>query len=402
MISPFSHNHSTGFSYAGLLCQKEYSVIVATLIQPKFLVSTIAHEIGHLFGLPHTEERTNLDKCPCHNICMMDSMVHRIDFKDIFWSECDKSEILRELKNDKDCLSFYSEAQALCGNKVVDPGEECDCGFLKVSLCICIMKECQKEDSRKCCDPLSCKFTKGSNCYKGNCCNNCQVRKASEKCHMEQQECKHGLCDGISSNCRIFLDYNYDNNNEKELTCNYGKDQCFKGKCIRRDSTCEILYGEIFFYRCRNFRDTLCGKIICEGYTIDYISNKYVLYLDCISTSDESKLAKDIYLVPNGIKCGENKICQNQKCINIEKAEKSLNYKICGRYGKMISKNNCECTNTKLIKIDGVCYLRENYSSTQRKAICILIIIWNFIYIKFLYKNYKRIIYDSKRHYITV
>ncbi|KAF1743841.1 hypothetical protein MXB_12, partial [Myxobolus squamalis] len=56
-FSPYIHNQSTGFSFTDNFCHPEFSVVVAYLVKPEHLASTVVHEIGHLFGLPHTTER---------------------------------------------------------------------------------------------------------------------------------------------------------------------------------------------------------------------------------------------------------------------------------------------------------------------------------------------------------
>lgn len=45
-----------------------------------------------------------------------------------------------------------------CGNGIVEPGEDCDCG---------IFKYCENS----CCDALSCKFKANSKCATGKCCD---------------------------------------------------------------------------------------------------------------------------------------------------------------------------------------------------------------------------------------
>ncbi|CAI9595786.1 unnamed protein product [Staurois parvus] len=46
-----------------------------------------------------------------------------------------------------------------CGNKLVDPGEECDCG----------------NEKDPCCQPGTCKLRSGAQCAYGSCCQNCRV-----------------------------------------------------------------------------------------------------------------------------------------------------------------------------------------------------------------------------------
>ena len=53
-----------------------------------------------------------------------------------------------------------------CGNGMVDPGEECDCGF---------EANCILSGEFECCDMKTCKLKKNTECSHGECCDNCRV-----------------------------------------------------------------------------------------------------------------------------------------------------------------------------------------------------------------------------------
>lgn len=54
--------------------------------------------------------------------------------------------------------SFTFINSSICGNKIVEPGEECDCGN---------EFECQSS----CCNTTSCRLTEKSSCATGDCCD---------------------------------------------------------------------------------------------------------------------------------------------------------------------------------------------------------------------------------------
>ncbi|GMT01179.1 hypothetical protein PENTCL1PPCAC_23353, partial [Pristionchus entomophagus] len=89
----------------------------------------------------------------------------------------------------------------ICGNGIVETGEECDCGYDE--------KECE-EAGDKCCGPahfsdgLGCKLKKGAFCSpsQGGCCNeDCYLKGYGEECAEETDCALSSKCTGWSYVC---------------------------------------------------------------------------------------------------------------------------------------------------------------------------------------------------------
>ncbi|NXX07828.1 ADA32 protein, partial [Larus smithsonianus] len=161
----------------------------------------------------------------------------------------------------------------VCGNGVVEPGEQCDCGAAEA---------CLKD---KCCTK-TCRFKPGAECSSGLCCSGCQFKRKNSPCRpAADAQCDLAeFCNGSSASCPPDL-YVQDGHG-----CEHGTGYCYKGRCRSPDLQCRQLYGrgsknapmtcyeEINsqrdrFGHCglRRFggykpcarRDLRCGKLIC-------------------------------------------------------------------------------------------------------------------------------------------
>ncbi|KAL0154367.1 hypothetical protein M9458_050333, partial [Cirrhinus mrigala] len=92
---------------------------------------------------------------------------------------------------------FVESGQPICGNGLVEPGEECDCGYSDQCKDECCY-DANQPDNRKC----KLKPNKVCSPSQGPCCTaECSYKSRNEKCR-EESECAHqGMCNGASAQC---------------------------------------------------------------------------------------------------------------------------------------------------------------------------------------------------------
>uniref|UniRef100_A0A0C9RNW9 ADAM10 endopeptidase n=1 Tax=Fopius arisanus TaxID=64838 RepID=A0A0C9RNW9_9HYME len=193
---------------------------------------TLAHEIGHNFGSPHDPEQCTPGG-EDGNFIMFARATSGDKRNNNRFSPCSLNAINPVLntkaRSPKGC---FTEPQAsLCGNGVVEDGEECDCGW--------------EEDCRDtCCFPQRryppaegkpCTLTPRATCSpsQGPCCTNeCKLR-FGDKCR-EDNGCRDAsFCDGRTPHCPPSI------NKPNKTICNE-EFVCFMGECT--GSIC-LAYG---------------------------------------------------------------------------------------------------------------------------------------------------------------
>lgn len=207
----------------------------------------IAHETGHTYGAVHDcMDQTcadanyvnsqqccplSADTCDAGERYIMNPSTSQgiTDF-----SPCSIGNICSAIGRrsvNTDCLSDNRNVETItgqqCGNGIVEPGEDCDCGG---------PEGCSDDP---CCDPTTCRFASGAVCDDANedCCSNCQFASAGTVCRASTGECDpQETCSGDAGDCPP------DTTQPDGESCGDGL-QCTSGQCTSRDEQCKSAMG---------------------------------------------------------------------------------------------------------------------------------------------------------------
>ncbi|KAJ8733472.1 hypothetical protein PYW08_001770 [Mythimna loreyi] len=188
---------------------------------------TLAHEIGHNFGSPHDPE-------PCTpfgedgNYIMFARATSGDRKNNNKFSPCSLRAIDPVLNNKarspKGC--FTEPQPAICGNGVVEEGEECDCGWASECTDVC----CRPQAARPQYKP--CTLTEHSVCSpsQGPCCTASCTLKFGDKCRSDNGCRDAAFCDGKRANCPQSRHKPNRTRCDKELVCYMG--ECTGSICL--------------------------------------------------------------------------------------------------------------------------------------------------------------------------
>lgn len=229
-----------------------------------------------------------------------------------------------------------------CGNGFVERGEQCDCGT--AAFC-----------TNPCCDPHTCMLRSNASCATGSCCDlaTCRPHTAGHQCRASADaECDlPEFCTGESEYCPADF---YRRDTEP---CAGGSAYCWEGACRSHDDQCRTLWGPsgrsspecyannqkgtrhgncgLDAQRRQNYtacakEDVLCGSLQCRHLNerLEFgmesramLAYSYVTSLETSSlipcrtvTVDFGLETRDPGLVPNGARCGVDRMCVDQRC----------------------------------------------------------------------------------------
>ena len=180
-----------GKALKGPICTYEFSGGVSMWHSEiiGLVATTMAHEMGHNFGMEH-----DTDNCECpEERCIMAPSSSTI--KPYFWSSCSLEYLALAFEHGMDyCLRNKPSSlfdSPVCGNGFVEPGEECDCGL-------------KDHCDNPCCDATTCRMFANATCATGECCDfkTCHPKTPGEVCRLSEHECDlPEYCTGKSEFC---------------------------------------------------------------------------------------------------------------------------------------------------------------------------------------------------------
>ncbi|XP_077122546.1 disintegrin and metalloproteinase domain-containing protein 19 isoform X2 [Ranitomeya variabilis] len=305
------------------------------------VAATMAHEMGHNFGMSHDAAGCCTAK-PEDGGCIMAAATGH-PFPKVF-NACNRRELERFLRSGGGmCLSNTPDTKTLyggarCGNGFLEEGEQCDCGDLE---------QCDNP----CCNATTCTLLPGADCAHGTCCHQCRLRTPGFPCRKTSRACDlPEFCTGHSPVCPA---------NSFQLdgtSCQNGEAFCYNGRCLTHQQQCRQLWGngagiapDICFerinaagdqygncgrdmngeYRKCEAKHAKCGKIQCLSSAYKPIEHSAVAIDTTITVQGRRILCRGTHvyrvteeedmmdpgLVLSGTKCGVNQICNNnQNC----------------------------------------------------------------------------------------
>ncbi|XP_075048419.1 disintegrin and metalloproteinase domain-containing protein 15 isoform X2 [Mixophyes fleayi] len=333
------------------------------------VASTVAHELGHNLGLSHdTVDR----KCGQPKIGKQWIMEQSSGFMPgLEFSTCSVADLTSSLQQGGGmCLFDVPEpgsvfGKPICGNLLVEKGEQCDCG---------LTQDC----TDPCCNASTCQLVSGAECASGDlCCDQCMIKPSGTVCREPLGECDlPEYCTGTSPHCPPNV---YFQNGEP---CGRGEAHCYQGQCRTLQSQCWNLWGpgsspapdSCFakvnmrgdkFGNCGRRangtylpcapRNVLCGAIQCQGGSDRPLlgSNAEIVTVSVIVNGSQVScrgtyfnLGDDVWdpvVVKTGTICGAGKVCVNQQCQDVAALKVEACRSKCGGHGICNSNNNCHC-----------------------------------------------------------
>ncbi|XP_060806966.1 disintegrin and metalloproteinase domain-containing protein adm-2 [Amyelois transitella] len=370
-----------GKALKGPICTYEFSGGVANNHSEVIglVATTIAHEMGHNFGMEH-----DTDDCECpDDKCIMSPSSTSV--MPTHWSKCSLSSLVLAFARGMDyCLRNKPKqlfSSPTCGNGFVEPGEQCDCGLP--------LPGAAPNPCHACCQPDTCMLRVNATCAAGTCCDlqTCRAKSAGTVCRAAERECDlPEYCTGHSEFCPEDV-FKMDT-----TPCSKGEAYCVRGSCRSHGDQCRLLWGvtgesshsrcytsnnvkatkngncgydrETQTYRACAREDAMCGMLQCRHlnerleFGMESVAVLNAVFINNNGTIIPCRTAiidlglsdADPGMVPDGASCGPQHMCLSQRCVPVDYVRELISQKQssvcpsnCSGHGICNSEGHCHC-----------------------------------------------------------
>ncbi|XP_006884856.1 PREDICTED: disintegrin and metalloproteinase domain-containing protein 20-like [Elephantulus edwardii] len=353
-----SYGTNIGAAFQKGICSKLYNLAVISFLGNEFydLSIIISHELGHSLGMGHDTQWCNCGARHC-------LMYHSKTKATPRFSNCSYAQFWNWSYTNGQCIYYPPLPNTVlklnvCGNLLVEEGEECDCGT---------MYQCSRDP---CCLP-DCTLKPGAACAFGLCCKDCNFLHSGYLCRPQANECDlPEWCNGTYHQCPedVYM--------MNGIPCN-DSSYCFEKRCNSHDTQCKEIFGQnaksapqICYNRVNSqgdrfghcgikdesyikcdIADRLCGRLQCENMSIlpslhqhSTLHQMQFKSTTCWGTDYHAGMPlPDNGLVKDGTDCGPHKICLKHKCISMSSLSRQCDPMTCNMRGVCNSKEHCHC-----------------------------------------------------------
>ncbi|XP_061468773.1 disintegrin and metalloproteinase domain-containing protein 20-like [Rhineura floridana] len=348
------YGQTAGLAFTATICNSHWASGVESFVgySVSFFSVLFAHELGHNLGMNHDGEH-----CSCkQKSCIMAPFPEEV----ALFSNCSYNDYFK-LRNSECLLTPPNPDQLFklkfCGNKIVEDGEQCDCGS---------PAQC---NSDPCCQS-NCMLHSGASCAFGQCCAKCQYLPAGTVCREVTSTCDlPEYCNGTSEWCPedVYV--------EDGAPCDTGA-HCYHGNCPTHRGQCKMIFGKTATaapYNCfqvMNARgdrfgncglrhgtykkckaeNILCGQIQCANvqklHSLEEhrtIIQTLLSSTQCWGTDYHSGMeSPNAGAVRDGTPCGNDMMCINRECTSVS-FKYYCNVTKCHNRGICNNHKNCHC-----------------------------------------------------------
>ncbi|XP_048218326.1 disintegrin and metalloproteinase domain-containing protein 21-like [Perognathus longimembris pacificus] len=346
-----------GLAYVASICRPPLNCGVDNFQEDPWslFANTVAHELGHTFGMQHDEKF-----CSCgEKGCIMSAF--RVPAER--FTNCSYDTFKKTTLNQGSCLHSHPRPGGVfwlkrCGNGVVERGEECDCGSIQ---------QCNQDP----CCLLNCTLKPGATCAFGLCCKDCKFMPLGKLCRKQVNECDlPEWCNGTSHQCPE------DGYVQDGIPCS-ATAYCYQKQCHSHDQQCRKIFGKgsksasqncykeinsqgsqvghcgingTVYLKC-NTSDILCGRIQCDNVeNVPQLRDHSILQqthingVTCWGTKHHfGQGIPDFGEVQDGTSCGAGKICIHKKCVSLSVLSQVCLPETCNMKGICNNKHHCHC-----------------------------------------------------------